>query len=241
MPCLGRKTLDPSSRWNMIGLWSSSGGVRRSEVCSAASTISPVTASRSIVDYFPETGDLVIPPPPPVADWASEVSWQPIAAALLVAVMGLAALILATRARTPDWRVVAVMCAAGALAAPLLVGHTQTVQPVWVMFASDFGHLVTGAFWIGGVSGLLRYLLAARPHGGGKRPQIAPRQTTQVVTRFSRFALHSVILLAVSGAIMAILILSSWATLFTTGYGRLLKIKLDTYAQPIAIIPLILR
>ena len=62
-----------------------------------------------------------------------------------------------------------------------------------------------------------------------------------MVTRFSRFALHSVILLAVSGAIMAILILSSWATLFTTGYGRLLKIKLDTYAQPIAIIPLILR
>lgn len=45
--CLGRNTLVPSTRRNAAGDVAGSGGVNRSEACSAASAIIPTTASRS--------------------------------------------------------------------------------------------------------------------------------------------------------------------------------------------------
>lgn len=187
---------------------------------------------REVMTYLAESGDLVLLP---ASTWMPGVSWQLLAAAALVTVLGIAATILGSRTRGVAGRASAFGCAVLALAAPLLVGHTQTVQPVWVMLAADYGHLVTGAFWLGGVTGLLLYLRAARPAARGGRPRIPPRDAARVVSRFSRFALYSVILLAVSGTLMAVLIVGSWQTLVSTGYGLLLMIKLITVGAVIAV------
>lgn len=195
----------------------------------------PASGSRvtghEFITYLPESGDLVLLP---ASIWMPGVSWQLLTAAL-VTVLGIAATILGSRTRGVAGRASALGCAALALAAPLLVGHTQTVQPVWAMLAADYGHLVTGAFWLGGVTGLLLYLRVARPAVRGGRPRIPPRDAAGVVARFSRFALYSVILLAVSGTLMAVLIVGSWQTLVSTGYGLLLTIKLIIIAAVIAV------
>lgn len=187
---------------------------------------------REFITYLPESGDLVLIP---ASTWMPGVSWQLLAAATLVAVLGPAATILGSRSRGAAGRAWALGCAALALGASLLVGHTQTMQPVWVMLAADYGHLVTGAFWLGGVTGLLLYLRAARPEVRGGRPRISVRQSAGVVARFSRFALYSVILLAVSGTIMAVLIVGSWQALVSSGYGLLLTIKLIIVGAVIAV------
>ncbi|MGO1629163.1 copper resistance CopC/CopD family protein [Mycetocola reblochoni] len=196
----------------------------------------PASGSRvtghEFITYLPESGDLVLLP---ASTWMPGVSWQLLAAAALVTVLGIAATILESRTRGVAGRARALGCAALALAAPLLVGHTQTVQPVWVMLAADCGHLVAGAFWLGGVVGLLLYLRAARPAVRGGRPRIPPRETAEVVARFSRFALYSVILLAVSGTVMAVLIVGSWQALVSSGYGLLLTIKLIIVGAVIAV------
>ncbi len=187
---------------------------------------------REFITYLPERGDLVLLP---TSTWMPGVSWQLLAVAALVAVFGIVATVLGSRSTGAAGRAWTLGCAALALAAPLLVGHTQTVQPVWVMLAADYGHLVTGAFWLGGVTGLLLYLHAARPATRGGCPRIPARQSAAMLARFSRFALYSVILLAVSGTLMAVLIVGSWQALVTTGYGLLLTIKLIIVGAVIAV------
>lgn len=179
------------------------------------------------ITYLPETGDLVILP---ASTWSPGVSWQLLASASLVLVFGLVALLLGARSRTAGIGVAALGSATVALCVPLLVGHTQTVQPVWVMLAADLGHLITGAFWVGGVIGLLCTLAAARPATPRGAPLIRPKTIVEVVARFSRYALISVIVLAISGTAMAILIVGSWGTLFGSDYGRILLIKLGIVA-----------
>ncbi len=148
----------------------------------------------------------------------------------MVLVFGLAALLLGARSRTAGMGVAALGSATVALCVPLLVGHTQTVQPVWVMLAADLGHLVTGAFWVGGVIGLLCTLAAARPATPRGAPRIRPNTVIEVVARFSRYALISAIVLAISGTVMAILIVGSWSTLLGSDYGRILLMKLGIVA-----------
>lgn len=214
----------------------------------AALMLLPATGSRvtgnEFITWVGETGDIVILP---IDGWAPGVSWQVIAAAVVIAAAGLAALVLAYRAKSRGSRFVALALGAVALAAPLLVGHTQTMQPGWLMMIADYGHLAAGAFWVGGVIGLLRFLIAASPAakgdevrrnaGRGPLPQSAiaaafrvaptpPARAAQVVVEFSRYALVSVIVLAFSGLLMAVLILRSWELLLGTAYGRTLLIKL---------------
>ncbi|GAB2569080.1 copper resistance protein CopC [Leucobacter ruminantium] len=182
------------------------------------------------ITYLPETGDLVLLP---ASTWMPGVSWQLLVSASLVLVFGLAALLVDSRSRAAGMGVAALGSATVALCVPLLVGHTQTVQPVWVMLAADLGHLVTGAFWVGGVIGLLCTLAAARPANPRGAPRIRPNTVVEVVARFSRYALISVIVLAISGTVMAILIVGSWGTLFGSDYGRFLLIKLGIIAAVI--------
>lgn len=173
-----------------------------------------------------------------------------LASAIAITVLGAAAL--ATVNRAP--RLVPLGLAGLALATPVLVGHTQTIQPLWMMMIADLGHLAAGAFWVGGIAGLLRYLIAVSPakslpkpapQDGGVRaapradphptPRATPQQAAQVVVDFSCFALISVIVLAVSGALMAVLILGNVSALFTTDYGRTLLIKLGIVAAVIVL------
>ena len=103
--------------------------------------------------------------------------------------------------------------------APVLVGHSVSVGPRALMLAADLGHLLAGAFWSGGLIGTVVVVATLR------RSDIAG-EAVAVIRRFSSAALVSVLVLAVSGVVMAVLILDSPAALVTTGWGRALSVKL---------------
>lgn len=112
-----------------------------------------------------------------------------------------------------------------ALSAPVLVGHTMSREPRWAMVLADLGHLGAGAFWSGGLAGLLITLVSAGLLSHRRDPALAD-PAARLVARFSRFALWAVALLALSGAVMAILVLRTPTALVHTNYGWLLVAKL---------------
>lgn len=122
--------------------------------------------------------------------------------------------------------------AALAVVGPVLVGHTQSVDPQWAMVLADVGHLLAGAFWAGGLVGMVLFLPTAGP-GPGQGTD--PVHAAGVTVRFSTFALVSALLLAVSGTTMAILIVETPEKLVGTGYGRALLIKLCIIAVVIVL------
>lgn len=197
----------------------------------------PVSGSRvtgnEFITFRPDAGDLVVLP---FNSWAAGVSWQTLASAALVLVFGLVALIFDTRDRRAG-RVSAfvMVCAGLALSVPVLVGHSQTVQPVWVMIGADLGHLATGAFWFGGVLGLICTLMIPRQKQAEGKPVMGSRQMIPVLGLFSYYALVSVIVLAISGTVMGLLIVGSWSALFNSDYGRLLQLKLGMVLCVIAL------
>ncbi|WP_198394997.1 copper resistance CopC/CopD family protein [Brevibacterium yomogidense] len=157
-------------------------------------------------------------------DWLAGVRWQPVAAAVVVLVAGLPAALLATRTLTRTRGGIALVLVGLAVSAPALVGHSQTTEPVWLMMAADVTHLLVGSFWTGGVVGLVRSLAL-----------MDPGTAVRTVARFSRAALYSVILIGLSGVIMAVLILDDVASLVGTGYGRMLLVKLGVVAAVVCL------
>lgn len=196
----------------------------------------PMSGSRvtgtEFVTFLADQGDLVVAP---LAVWLPGVSWQVFVSAAVVTVLGVASYAVVSRSNSRLGRIFVAFCAIALLATPVLVGHTQTVRPVWAMQLADFGHLVAGAFWVGGVIGLVRYLAAAQPFTRGGRPQFPAADALTVVATFSRFALYSVLVLGASGILMGYLIIGSWEALLTSGYGRLLLIKLGIVAIVVAL------
>ena len=164
--------------------------------------------------------------------WTDGVGWPPVAAAVIIGAVGITALWAQRHPGVPGRA--AVPLAAAALTGPLLVGHTQTTPPVWLMLAADLGHLIAASFWLGGLLGLLHHLRQAR-----NRPE-SPDQATlrglaRTVSRFSGFALGSVLLLAASGLVMGTLIVGSLDALPGTTYGRTLLLKLGIVAPALAL------
>lgn len=157
--------------------------------------------------------------------WLPGVQWPPILVTAFALVTGFAAYLLAPRARSVAARFSSVLLAAAATATPVLVGHSRTTEPVWFIIAADVSHLIVGAFWTGGVIGLLLFLTSASPRRGGT--SIDVERATRVTARFSRFALYSVLLLALSGTVMTVLIIDAPAQLVDTGYGLTLLLKLS--------------
>ena len=166
------------------------------------------------------------------AAWWTGVFWAPVAAAAVVSAGVVGATLLSTRSRQHrGTRLLAVLLTLLALAAPVLVGHTQLMEPRALIIGADLGHLLAGSFWIGGVVGLLLFLASARATGSGTAPTLAAK----VVQRFSRLAVWSVAVLAVSGTIMGIMIVGSLDTLVTTSYGLTLLLKIGIVIPVIAI------
>lgn len=155
------------------------------------------------------------------------------------------------------WRrpaAVAVFAGAGlALGALMVVGHTRSFGPVWLVLGSDLLHLVTAAVWIGGILGLGQ-LLSRRtdpvPHPGpvpadgsastddppaatGAGPAATDR--AGVVVGFSQVAAFLVAVLAVAGVLLGWRIIGSWSALFGTTYGQVLLAKVATVAVLVAI------
>ncbi|MGO2050694.1 MAG: CopD family protein [Microbacterium sp.] len=177
------------------------------------------------------TGEPLVAVIDPAAWWTGTL-WAPVAAAAVVCAGVVGATLLSKRSRQHrGTHLLGVLLTLLALAAPVLVGHTQLMEPRALIIGADIGHLLAGSFWIGGVLGLLLFLSSARGTGNGTAPTLA----VKVVQRFSRLAVWSVAILAVSGTIMGIMIVGSFDTLVTTSYGLTLLLKIGIVIPVIAI------
>jgi copper transport protein len=120
-------------------------------------------------------------------------------------------------------QILAVIGALGAAAAALLVpglaGHAAQYSPRGVSLGLDWLHLLTGGLWIGGLIGLT--VVAAAAHSSRRVACMVV-----VVPRFSRVALFSVLGLITSGTIAAIIRLPTLRSLWDTGYGQALLVKI---------------
>ena len=95
--------------------------------------------------------------------WFPGMQWPPILVAAIAVVTGFAAYLLGARARSVAARVSSMLLAAAATATPVLVGHSRTTEPFWLMIAADVSHLIVGAFWTGGVIGLTPVFEVCQP------------------------------------------------------------------------------
>jgi copper transport protein len=111
----------------------------------------------------------------------------------------------------------ALAAAAAALAIPGLAGHAGQYSPRGATLALDWTHLLAGSVWIGGLLGLSAVAWKASTR------RVACMVV--VVPRFSRVALVSVLALIGSGTATAILRLPTLKSLWETGYGQALIVK----------------
>jgi putative copper export protein len=143
-------------------------------------------------------------------------------AAHIVRVVGLAVLLLALdRAnRLNTWAATA--GAALALVSFVLMGHTTIHPQRWALAPLLLVHVGVGAFWVGGLAGLY---IAARDAGTG---------AAALVAQFSAHAVRLVPAIFVAGALMAVLLIRSFAEL-TTPYGAIVLGKAVAFAALMAL------
>ena len=126
--------------------------------------------------------------------------------------------------RNPGWGVIAI----GALILPMvpvLSGHAWGRSPQGLAIAADFLHIVAAGTWVGGLLCLVvAGLPALKAHGvkeGSGQPGLPG-----MVGAFSRVAVASVAVLALSGALNSWLHMESFGQLWTTPWGKALLAKL---------------
>lgn len=108
--------------------------------------------------------------------------------------------------------------AALALGALLIVGHTRTFGPPWLVLAADALHVGAGAIWLGGVLGLA-LTLARSAH-------VDPRRVAVTIARFSALGAWLVLTLALTGLVLGWRIIGTLEGLLTTAYGQILLVKI---------------
>ncbi|MEE6280535.1 CopD family protein [Georgenia sp. MJ170] len=113
-----------------------------------------------------------------------------------------------------------------ALVSLALTGHTRSFGPDWLVVGSDVLHVIAGSVWFGGLLGLLITLRAT---------SVPAPSATRTVTRFSTVAAWVVVVLAVSGTLLAWRIMPGLSTLISTGYGFTLIAKVGLVAVIVAI------
>jgi copper transport protein len=105
---------------------------------------------------------------------------------------------------------------------PALGGHAATQSPVALLVPTDVVHVVAMSAWLGG----LAFLLLAVP---AATRTLAPADRTRLLAatlqRFSPLALASVLALAVTGALQALLEVRHLDALTGTAFGRAVAIK----------------
>ena len=125
--------------------------------------------------------------------------------------------------RAPRW--LSLAFALVALAGFSIEGHTRATERRWAMIASDVVHLAAGAIWLGGIVALV-VAFRTSPDTG---------RLATIVRRFSDSALITVGVVAVTGVIMAWIILPSVDELTSTGYGLALILKVALVLVVIAL------
>lgn len=104
-------------------------------------------------------------------------------------------------------------------------GHPMTDSILFVSVTADLVHFGAIAVWAGGLVQLA--LALARPAPG--------EDPGAVVAAFSRIAAKAVGLVVLSGAVLTLRIVPSWAALWTTSYGLLLLGKVAGFAVLLAV------
>ena len=123
-------------------------------------------------------------------------------------------------------RLAALAAGAVAVVAPALTGHTRAATPeAWVVGA-DMLHLLAGSIWLGGLVGLALTLRELADRGDA---------AVVVLARFSGLAAGVVVALVAAGSVLAWRIVGSWDALVSTGYGRLLLVKVAFALVAVAI------
>ncbi len=106
---------------------------------------------------------------------------------------------------------------------PALAGHASSQSPTAVLFPADVIHVLGMSVWVGG----LALLVFALPAATGRLPTAdRTRLLVATLSRFSTLALASVIALAVTGTVQAVIEVGRVGALFDTGFGRAVLIKI---------------
>ena len=144
----------------------------------------------------------------------AEVAKDGVGLGVLLAIVGVVVACGALR-RSPPLAVVGAAVAAGSFATN---GHTRAGPHVAVATVADLSHLWVVAVWGGGLVLLWRTLHARRGDGGRS-------DTVRLVGRFSTLATVMVLLVGVTGGVLAWEEVGTLDALTSTGYGRLLLAK----------------
>ncbi len=114
-----------------------------------------------------------------------------------------------------------VVPAAGLLIAISFGGHALDAGVPRIQAVVDVTHLAAAAVWIGGLAALALTLRSS--------------DSIDAAKRFSRVALASVVIVAVTGTLRAFSELTSFGQLFSSGYGRALVVKTVLFAAVVAL------
>lgn len=105
---------------------------------------------------------------------------------------------------------------------PAFSGHASTQEPVGLLFPLDVAHVAAMSLWLGGLVSLVALVPAAT---GKLDPAQRSKLLAAVLVRFSPLALLSVVVLAATGTVQAVMYLTSFGQLFDDAFGRSVLIK----------------
>jgi copper transport protein len=131
--------------------------------------------------------------------------------------------VLAGTGRTVRRSAVAAVGVVSAGAGFVLDGHSNTMEPRWLVVTADIAHLAAAATWLGGVV-MLAVVLRHRQQKG------RDRDTALMGARFSVIAAASLAVVGVAGTLLAIVILDRPAQLWETDWGLALLAKVAVVA-----------
>lgn len=117
--------------------------------------------------------------------------------------------------------------ASASIASFLLVGHTVTTPPRWLVVVADAVHLTGAAIWFGGLVLLVVYL--RRP--GDDEPTTA----ADVVAAFSRTAAVALVAVTAGGLALGWAEVRALRALTSTAYGATLMVKVGLVAIVVAL------
>lgn len=116
-----------------------------------------------------------------------------------------------------------------ALGSMTMVGHTAYQPPTWLSHGMDFLHGVGASLWFGGLIGLVLFLAHAL------RNRKDAVEAGRVLTDFSTWALYSVIMLAFSGSVIAVMIKDDALNPTESTFATSLSLKLLVAVVPIGL------
>lgn len=117
--------------------------------------------------------------------------------------------------------------------APSLTGHAAAAAKDWPLAVfSDWLHLVTAGFWVGGLFHLVLAMTGATSDLDGRQRLSVLHH---VIPLFTRLAVVSTVLLAITGVYNSWIHVDRFSALWTTAYGKTLSIKVLLFIPMIAL------